>query len=42
MDECQLCGEGQDELDPMGIFRRDGEDVIAHGQCGVDAGLDLA
>ena len=41
-DECELCGEGNDELDPLGMFRQDGETITAHGQCGVDAGLELA
>jgi hypothetical protein len=47
MDEdCQLCGEGSDDMfDPLAHFKdpaKPGEYVMAHGQCGEDAGLELA
>lgn len=40
--ECQLCGEPID--DEMGEFWDPAkeESVIAHGQCGIDAGLEMA
>jgi hypothetical protein len=41
--ECELCGEATDWLtDPAAEFRRAGESVMAHAQCGLDAGLELA
>jgi hypothetical protein len=38
--ECELCGEPID--DEMGEFTKGDTSVIAHGQCGIDAGLDMA
>lgn len=46
--ECDLCGELEDVMkDPLGQFISartpdDVETVSAHGQCGEDAGLELA
>lgn len=41
--ECELCGEATDWLtDPAAEFRRAGESVMAHAQCGLDAQLILA
>jgi len=41
--ECEICGEPSDWLtDPIAEFRRDGETIMAHGQCGLDFGLELA
>ena len=43
--DCELCGEEETELDPLGHHRRPGEPgeyVLAHGQCGLDAGLEPA
>lgn len=40
---CELCEEPTDFMtDPAAEFRRAGETVIAHAQCGLDAGLELA
>lgn len=42
-EDCELCGEPEEETDPLGHFLTgDGDYVLAHGQCGEDAGLDLA
>ena len=42
-EECAECGEPNDNLDPLGIFLNDqGEQVVIHGQCGIDAGFTLA
>lgn len=39
--KCQLCGEDSDN--EMGEFATEGESsVYAHGQCGLDHGLELA
>lgn len=43
--DCEECGEPGDEVDPVAHFRHPekfGEYVLAHGQCGEDAGLELA
>lgn len=42
--ECQLCGEPEESGDPLGhFFDKDVQEmVLAHAQCGEDAGLDLA
>lgn len=48
MDECELCGEGPDPLDPMTEFfdpAWPGDPdtrVIAHAQCGLDQHLEMA
>lgn len=44
-DPCALCGEPEDAYDPIGHFvdpANASAYVMAHGQCGVDAGLRLA
>lgn len=43
-DGCELCGEDETDDDPIGHFRatENGARVMAHGQCGEDAGLQLA
>lgn len=40
MSDCEICGEPED--DETGMFLRDGEVIVAHGQCGADFGLELA
>ncbi|WP_160161188.1 hypothetical protein [Actinomadura sp. K4S16] len=49
MDECELCEEpfeqDEDEMPDggdIGHFIRGGKTIVAHGQCGLDAGLRLA
>lgn len=37
---CELCGEDAD--DDTGQFIQDGKTIVAHGQCGIDAGLEFA
>lgn len=44
-DPCQVCGEPETGDDPIAHFvddRNPGQYVMAHGQCGLDAGLRLA
>lgn len=43
-DPCSLCGEDETSEDPLGHYvAADGSTyVMAHGQCGLDAGLKLA
>lgn len=44
-DKCQLCDEGNEPWDEIAEFRTpDGPapTVVAHAQCGFDAGLELA
>ena len=41
-DPCELCGEDEDQLDPLGHFMNGDHMIIAHGQCGLDAHLELA
>jgi len=47
-EDCEICGEPEDIMkDPLGQFISartpdDVETVSAHGQCGEDAGLELA
>jgi hypothetical protein len=43
--ECEQCGEPGSDEDPVAHFKspaNSGEYVMAHGQCGEDAGLELA
>ena len=48
--ECKICGEEIDRSSPLPskneagefIDRATGRHVIAHAQCGIDAGLELA
>lgn len=43
--DCELCGESESELEPLGHFKRPGqpgEYTLAHGQCGEDEELELA
>lgn len=40
--ECGCCGERMYEGDEAGEFARGSESVLAHAQCGIDAGLELA
>ncbi len=45
VDTCQECGEEETPQDPLGHFQHPstrGTYVMAHGQCGEDAGLELA
>jgi hypothetical protein len=38
--DCELCGEALDA--ESGMFTDGGDVVIAHSQCGVDEGLEMA
>lgn len=41
---CDVCQEPAEDEDPLGIFKGEvfGSQVLAHGQCGIDQGLELA
>ena len=41
--ECQICGEWfQSANEEVGEFVKEDEHVIAHAQCGISAGLEMA
>jgi hypothetical protein len=39
---CDLCGERLREGQELGAFARSGDEVLAHADCGLSAGLDPA
>jgi hypothetical protein len=42
--ECEQCGEAGSDEDPVAHFKSHcgAEYIMAHGQCGEDAGLELS
>ena len=40
--ECYPCGEGPDEFEGMTEYFDGEQSRVAHGQCIVDAGLEMA